>query len=168
MVLQELDIRINRHEFQNFLFYRLGCWILKLIKYPAQNAASGRILLSTGNKEHSSLPNMNSTRAFIKEFYPKCQVKFRISLHSQDFCHVLKKNQLFELIFLPADRVSDCVTTSTQWKKFQAKSKMPHKGGSKSPWLKLRPRTTISQDVQTWFSVQLAFAKFLSKIKENF
>ena len=28
------------------------------------------------------------------------------------------------------------------------------------------PRTTISQDVQTWFPVQLAFAKFLSKIKE--
>ena len=31
-----------------------------------------------------------------------------------------------------------------------------------------RPRTTVSQDVQTWFSVQLAFAKFLSKIKGNF
>ena len=30
------------------------------------------------------------------------------------------------------------------------------------------PRTTISQDVKTRFSVQLAFAKFLSKIKENF
>ena len=30
------------------------------------------------------------------------------------------------------------------------------------------PRTTISQDVQTRFSVQLAFAKFLSKIKGNF
>ena len=29
-------------------------------------------------------------------------------------------------------------------------------------------RTTISQDVQTRFSVQLAFAKFLFKIKENF
>ena len=29
-------------------------------------------------------------------------------------------------------------------------------------------RTTVSQDVQTWYSVQLAFAKFLSKIKENF
>ena len=29
-------------------------------------------------------------------------------------------------------------------------------------------RTTISQDVQTRFSVQLAFAKFLSKIKEIF
>ena len=29
-------------------------------------------------------------------------------------------------------------------------------------------RTTISQDVQTRFSVQLAFAKFLSKIKGNF
>ena len=28
-------------------------------------------------------------------------------------------------------------------------------------------RTTISQDVQTWFSVQLAFSKFLSKIKGN-
>ena len=28
--------------------------------------------------------------------------------------------------------------------------------------------TTISQDVQTRFSVQLAFAKFLSKIKDNF
>ena len=32
----------------------------------------------------------------------------------------------------------------------------------------LKPRTTISQDVQTRFSVQLAFAKFLSKIKGNF
>ena len=32
----------------------------------------------------------------------------------------------------------------------------------------LWPRTTVSQDVQTWFSVQLAFAKFLSKIKGNF
>ena len=30
------------------------------------------------------------------------------------------------------------------------------------------PRTTVSQDVQTWFPVQLAFAKFLSKIKGNF
>ena len=30
------------------------------------------------------------------------------------------------------------------------------------------PRTTLSQDVQTRFSVQLAFAKFLSKIKGNF
>ena len=29
-------------------------------------------------------------------------------------------------------------------------------------------RTTVSQDVQTWFPVQLAFAKFLSKIKGNF
>ena len=28
--------------------------------------------------------------------------------------------------------------------------------------------TTISQDAQTWFSMQLAFAKFLSKIKGNF
>ena len=31
-----------------------------------------------------------------------------------------------------------------------------------------RARTTVSQDVQTWFSVQLAFAKFLSKIRGNF
>ena len=31
-----------------------------------------------------------------------------------------------------------------------------------------KPRTTLSQDVQTWFSVQLAFAKFLSRIKEIF
>ena len=30
------------------------------------------------------------------------------------------------------------------------------------------PRTTVSQDVQTRFLVQLAFAKFLSKIKGNF
>ena len=30
------------------------------------------------------------------------------------------------------------------------------------------PSTTVSQDVQTRFSVQLAFAKFLSKIKGNF
>ena len=30
------------------------------------------------------------------------------------------------------------------------------------------PRTTLSQDVQTQSSVQLAFAKFLSKIKGNF
>ena len=29
-------------------------------------------------------------------------------------------------------------------------------------------RTTVSQDMQTRFSVQLAFAKFLSKIKGNF
>ena len=29
-------------------------------------------------------------------------------------------------------------------------------------------RTTVSQDVQTWFFVQLDFAKFLSKINENF
>ena len=29
-------------------------------------------------------------------------------------------------------------------------------------------RTAISQDVQTWFSVQLAFVKFLSKIRRNF
>ena len=33
---------------------------------------------------------------------------------------------------------------------------------------KLCSRTTISEDVQTWFSVQLAFAKFLSRIKGNF
>ena len=32
----------------------------------------------------------------------------------------------------------------------------------------LVPRTTLSQDVQTRFPVQLAFAKFLSKIKEIF
>ena len=31
-----------------------------------------------------------------------------------------------------------------------------------------RARTTVSQDVQTQFPVQLAFAKFLSKIKGNF
>ena len=31
-----------------------------------------------------------------------------------------------------------------------------------------KPRTTVSQDVQTRFPVQLAFAKFLSKIKGNF
>ena len=30
----------------------------------------------------------------------------------------------------------------------------------------LKPRTTISQDEQTGFSVQLAFAKFLSKINK--
>ena len=30
------------------------------------------------------------------------------------------------------------------------------------------PRTTVSQDVQTRLAVQLAFAKFLSKIKGNF
>ena len=30
------------------------------------------------------------------------------------------------------------------------------------------PRTTVSQEVQTRFSVQLAYAKFLSKIKGNF
>ena len=30
------------------------------------------------------------------------------------------------------------------------------------------PSTTVSQDVQTGFSMQLAFAKFLSKIKGNF
>ena len=30
------------------------------------------------------------------------------------------------------------------------------------------PRTTVSQDVQTRFPVQLAFAKFLSRIKGNF
>ena len=29
-------------------------------------------------------------------------------------------------------------------------------------------RTTVSQDVQTRFPVQLAFTKFLSKIKGNF
>ena len=33
---------------------------------------------------------------------------------------------------------------------------------------KVEPRTTVSQDVQTQFSVQFAFAKFLSKIKGNF
>ena len=32
----------------------------------------------------------------------------------------------------------------------------------------LHPRTIVSQDVQTRFSVQMAFAKFLSKIKGNF
>ena len=35
-------------------------------------------------------------------------------------------------------------------------------------WYKLNPRTTLSQDVQKWFPVQLAFAKFLSRIKGNF
>ena len=33
---------------------------------------------------------------------------------------------------------------------------------------KQNSRTTVSQDVQTRFPVQLAFAKFLSKIKGNF
>ena len=32
----------------------------------------------------------------------------------------------------------------------------------------IMPRTTLSQDVQTWFPVQLAFSKFLSKIEGNF
>ena len=40
-------------------------------------------------------------------------------------------------------------------------------GGGKE-WFSIGPRTTVSQDVQTWFPVQLAFAKFLSKIKGNF
>ena len=31
-----------------------------------------------------------------------------------------------------------------------------------------KPRTTVSQDEQIRFPVQLAFAKFLSKIKGNF
>ena len=31
-----------------------------------------------------------------------------------------------------------------------------------------KSRASLSQDVQTWFSVQLAFDKFLSKIKEIF
>ena len=35
-------------------------------------------------------------------------------------------------------------------------------------FFKDRSRTTISLDVQTRFPVQLVFAKFLSKIKENF
>ena len=38
-------------------------------------------------------------------------------------------------------------------------------------WLtvyKLALKTTVSLDVQTRFSVQLAFAKFLSRIKEGF
>ena len=34
--------------------------------------------------------------------------------------------------------------------------------------LEIKPRTTVSLDVQTRFPVQLAFAKFLSKIKGNF
>ena len=29
------------------------------------------------------------------------------------------------------------------------------------------PKTTVSQDVQTWFFVQLAFSKFISKMKGN-
>ena len=33
------------------------------------------------------------------------------------------------------------------------------------PDYRVLPRTTVSQDVQTRFPVQLAFAKFLSKIK---
>ena len=32
----------------------------------------------------------------------------------------------------------------------------------------LNARTTVSQDMQTGFSVQLAFAKFLPRIKGNF
>ena len=32
---------------------------------------------------------------------------------------------------------------------------------------RFQPRTTISQDVQTRFPVQLAYAKFISKIKGN-
>ena len=35
-------------------------------------------------------------------------------------------------------------------------------------WISRKPRTTVSQDVQTRFSVQLAFTKFLFKIKGNF
>ena len=35
-------------------------------------------------------------------------------------------------------------------------------------WLNFVARTTISQDVQIRFPVQLAFTKFLSKIKGNF
>ena len=35
-------------------------------------------------------------------------------------------------------------------------------------WFEMETRTTVSQDVQTRFPVQLAFAKFLSKIKGNF
>ena len=41
-------------------------------------------------------------------------------------------------------------------------------GGKKCNYFNKQPKTTISQDVQTRFPVQLAFAKFLSKIKRNF
>ena len=61
------------------------------------------------------------------------------------------------------------------WKIFQTARKRLHKrpGRSEAPRKisfrsKVRSRTTILQDVQTRFSVQLAFAKFLSKIKGNF
>ena len=37
-----------------------------------------------------------------------------------------------------------------------------------SSYLKFLSRTTVSQDMQTRFLVQLAFAKFLSRIKGNF
>ena len=35
-------------------------------------------------------------------------------------------------------------------------------------YIRVESSTTASQDVQTRFSVQLAFAKFLSRIKGNF
>ena len=90
------------------------------IKYAAQIAASGRIiLLSTGSKQHSSSLNMNSPRASRRskehserDFTQRTHVKFRISLHSQELCNVLKNNQLFDPRSLPSDRVSHCVTTS--------------------------------------------------------
>ena len=141
----ELDICIKRHEFQVLIVSSgLLNW-KKWIKYAAQITASGRIFLSMGSMQHSSSPNMNSPRASRRfkehserDFTQRTHVKFRISLHSQELCNVSKKNQLFNRRSSQADRVIHCVTTSRLWKMFWAKSKMPHKRGSKNPWLKLR------------------------------
>ena len=58
---------------------------------------------------------------------------------------------------------SNIVILCTVWKK-----KYLIDDDKKTLRVKFGSRTTISQDVQTWFHVQLAFAKFLSKIKGNF
>ena len=57
-----------------------------------------------------------------------------------------------------------------RWLRLRCWTRIPwrREGSQSSKVFDIKARTTVSQDVQTWFSVQLAFAKFLSKIKEIF
>ena len=59
--------------------------------------------------------SMRSKEHSERNVTQRIHVKFWISLHSQEFCKVLQKNQLCDCKSLPADRVSNCVTTSRLW-----------------------------------------------------
>ena len=115
---RELDICINTSEFQNYFSLHISSGLLNLKKRSKTQAESPlqdefsfqrEAFILTNYEQSKSIKEVQ--RAFRKELFAQItSVRFRISSHSQEFCHVLKKNQLFNHRSLPADRVRDCVT----------------------------------------------------------